>query len=259
MPMSILVTGATGGIGRPLCIRLAKAGYGLVLASRDEARLEKLAAELTSSVPIHILPVDMSKKASVSAFGDSLAALNIALDGAVIMPPQPDRSSDPLPENSAWEKLFNDSFIGPLSVLRTAISTMKPEPASGRRAKCVIVSGISSAQVLGHSAMANVLRTAWLAEAKTLAFALGDRGIHVNTISLGGTLTPHYEGLIASRANVNGRSLDAQIANETENVPLRKYSTADEAARAIETLLSPFSDHLTGINLLHDGGFTRAY
>ena len=79
MPMSILVTGATGGIGRPLCIRLAKAGYGLVLASRDEARLEKLAAELTSSVPIHILPVDMSNKASVSAFGDSLAALNMAL------------------------------------------------------------------------------------------------------------------------------------------------------------------------------------
>jgi 3-oxoacyl-[acyl-carrier protein] reductase len=30
-------------------------------------------------------------------------------------------------------------------------------------------------------------------------------------------------------------------------------------AVAIEGLLSPFSDHMTGLNILHDGGFTRAY
>ncbi|MEY9163640.1 NAD(P)-dependent dehydrogenase (short-subunit alcohol dehydrogenase family) [Sinorhizobium fredii] len=46
---------------------------------------------------------------------------------------------------------------------------------------------------------------------------------------------------------------------DTENVPLRKYGTSEEAARTIEMLLSDLSDHLTGINLSQDGGFTRAY
>ena len=38
---------------------------------------------------------------------------------------------------------------------------MRPDPANGRRSKIVIISGISSAQVLGHYATANVLRCAW--------------------------------------------------------------------------------------------------
>jgi 3-oxoacyl-[acyl-carrier protein] reductase len=70
----------------------------------------------------------------------------------------------------------------------------------GGRSKIVIISGISSAQVMGHYASSNVIRCAWLAEAKTLAFALGDQGIHVNTLSLGGTLTPGYTASLESRA-----------------------------------------------------------
>jgi 3-oxoacyl-[acyl-carrier protein] reductase len=185
--------------------------------------------------------------------------LDNILDGAVIMPPQPARTNEALPEPEVWDALFDGSFIGPLGVLKAAISRMRPNPAEGRRAKVVIVSGISSAQVMGHYATGNVLRTAWLAEAKTLAFALGPQGIHVNTVSLGGTLTPHYLGVLQARADARGISLEELLVGDTDNVPLRKYGTPEEAARTIEMLLSDVSDHLTGINLLQDGGFTRAY
>lgn len=144
-------------------------------------------------------------------------------------------------------------------VLKAVLARMQPAPACGVRGKVVIVSDISSAQVLGHYATANVLRTAWLAEVKTLAFALGPRGIHVNTVSFGGTLTPHYQGLLEGRAAAAGMSMEELLARDTDNVPLRKYGTPEEAARTIEMLLSDVSDHLTGINLLQDGGFTRAY
>jgi 3-oxoacyl-[acyl-carrier protein] reductase len=53
--------------------------------------------------------------------------------------------------------------------------------------------GISLAQVLGHYAPTNVIRCAWLAEAKTLAFALGERGIYINTV-LG---PPHRRQFVA--------------------------------------------------------------
>ena len=257
--MSIyLVTGASGGIGTAVCNRLASSGHKLILAARDATRLASLQASLPG-LGHEIIPVDMASDASIEVFSDRLAELGLALDGAILMPPQPHAANDPLPESEVWRTLFQTSFIGPLATLKAAIAQMRPNVSEGQRAKIVIVSGISSAQVLGHYATSNVIRTAWVGQAKTLAFALGNRNIHVNTLSLGGTLTPGYRTSIEKRAAADGQSFAERLDAETDNVPLRKYGEPSEVAVAIEGLLSPFSDHMTGLNILHDGGFTRAY
>jgi 3-oxoacyl-[acyl-carrier protein] reductase len=253
-----LITGASGGIGSVLCQRLAQSGHRLVLAARDLDRLSSLQRSLPGDGH-QAIPVDMASDASIEMFSKQLADLGVSLDGAVLMPPQPHAANDPLPDSEVWRTLFQTSFIGPLATLKAAISRMQPDVAAGQRAKIVIVSGLSSAQVLGHYATSNVIRTAWLGEAKTLAFALGARNIHVNTLSLGGTLTPGYRDSIARRAAAAGQSFEDRLAAETDNVPLRKYGEPAEVAAAVEGLLSPFSDHMTGLNVLHDGGFTRAY
>ncbi|WP_426122830.1 SDR family NAD(P)-dependent oxidoreductase [Pararhizobium sp. PWRC1-1] len=258
--MSILVTGATGGIGRALCQRLAANGARLILASRDSQKLEELTSKLPTANGSHApLVVDMSSETSISAFATELSSLSVSLEGAVLMPPQPHAANDPMPDPAVFRTLFESSFIGPLSVLKAAISVMHPSPTQGKRCKIVIISGISSAQVLSNYATANVIRTAWVGEAKTLAFALGDKGIHVNTLSLGGTLSPWYREAINKRADASSMTFDERLANETDNVPLKKYATPEEVAAAVEGLLSSFSDHMTGLNILHDGGFTRAY
>jgi 3-oxoacyl-[acyl-carrier protein] reductase len=261
MSRTILVTGATGGIGSAVCKRLARAEISLVLAARDAEKLQTLCAELSSTFPgtYTWISVDMTRDDSIRNFAGELSARNIVLDGAVLMPPQDPPTNDPLPDSDKWREILQNSFVGPLSLLKAAISTMTPDPAKGRRSKIVIISGISSAQVMGHYATSNVVRCAWLAEAKTLAFALGDRGIHVNTLSLGGTLTPGYAASLEKRAAKAGVTIEQRLGEETSNVPLRKYGTPDEVAGAVEGLLSGFSDHMTGLNVLHDGGFTRAY
>ncbi len=136
---------------------------------------------------------------------------------------------------------------------------MKPDPANGRRCKIVIISGMSSVQGLGHYATSNVTRCAWVGEAKTLAFALGGQGIHINTLSLGGTLSSWYKAGLEKRAAAAGVTYEERLAEETANIPLRKYGTPEEVAVAVEGLLSAFSDHMTGLNIMHDDGFTRAY
>ena len=251
-----LITGATGGIGEAICRRLAL-NHRLVLVARDQAKLNSLATELGGA---HLaVAADMGQDSSISGLAARMDSEQLALDGLVLMPPQPHAAPDPMPSPDVWRDLFQLSFIGPLSLLKAAVARIAPNPAQGRRAKIVIISGVSSAQVLSHYATANVIRTAWVGEAKTLAFALGSRGIHVNTLSLGGTLSPWYQNKIAERAQKAGVSYEAQLANETDNVPLKKYGEPSEVAAVIEGLLSSFSDHMTGLNILHDCGFTRAY
>lgn len=258
---TILVTGATGGIGLAVCDRLAKGGASLLLAARDANKLRSLCAKLPNTGPggHEWISVDMTLDESVKQFAEELTARKVILDGTVLMPPQDPPTSDPLPSSEKWREILQNSFVGPLALLKAAIATMKPDPANGRRCKIVIISGISSAQVMGNYASSNVIRCAWLAEAKTLAFAFGDQGIHVNTLSLGGTLTPGYTASLEKRAANAGMSFEQRRAEETSNVPLRKYGTPEEVAGAVEGLLSAFSDHMTGHNVLHDGGFTRAY
>ena len=77
--------------------------------------------------------------------------------------------------------------------------------------------------------------------------------------SLGGTLTANYAASLQKRASNAGMTFDERLAEETSNIPLKKYGRPEEVAVAVEGLLSEFSDHMTGVNLLHDGGFTRAY
>lgn len=252
-----LVTGATGGIGRSICKRLSAGANQLVLTARDIGKLSNLNREMNDRH--RVFSADIADDRSADDFLALMKSEGVVLDGAVLMPPQPHADGEPTPSPDVWRQLFQTSFIGPLSMLKAAIECMSPDPAAGRRAKVVIISGISSAQVLSHYATANVIRTAWVGQAKTLAFAYGPKGIHINTLSLGGTLSPWYRDKILERADKAGRSFNEQVLAETDNVPLRKYGEPDEVALAVEGLLSSFSDHMTGLNILHDGGFTRAY
>jgi len=78
-------------------------------------------------------------------------------------------------------------------------------------------------------------------------------------LSLGGTLTPDYSASVQRRADQSGISFAQRLSDETSNIPLGKYGRPEEVAVVVEQLLGALSDHMTGANLLHDGGFTRAY
>ncbi|MGD0602189.1 MAG: SDR family oxidoreductase [Streptosporangiaceae bacterium] len=82
---SALITGATGGIGRAIAGRLARAGYRLTLSGRDEAALGKLAGDLAGSgAEPQVTPADMSSEDDIRALARSHAGRFGSLDLLVL-------------------------------------------------------------------------------------------------------------------------------------------------------------------------------
>ncbi len=156
-----------------------------------------------------------------------------------------------------WDQVFQDVFLGPLHFLEFVINRMQISTSPVKRV--AIVSGVSSKQVLSHYSMNNVIRSAWVAQAKTLAFALGKDKIHINTLSIGGLHTPAYSSRIKKKAADAGVSFEDQMIIETRNVPLRKYATINEPVEALSGLLSSFTEHMTGVNFPFEGGYFPQY
>lgn len=77
-----LVTGASSGIGEALARRFAQAGHPLVLAARNQARLEALATELRADcgVDVHVEPCDLAQRGAPGALAAALRRRHVAID-----------------------------------------------------------------------------------------------------------------------------------------------------------------------------------
>lgn len=73
---TVLVTGASSGIGAVYADRFARRGHDLVLVARDRSRLEQLAARLRAEhgVAVHVLPADLTVPADLAAVEERLRA-----------------------------------------------------------------------------------------------------------------------------------------------------------------------------------------
>jgi short-subunit dehydrogenase len=79
---TVLITGASSGIGRELARYFAGAGSAVVLVARREARLRELAQELTTryNVKAYVLPKDLSVQSATGEIEDELRRMGIQID-----------------------------------------------------------------------------------------------------------------------------------------------------------------------------------
>lgn len=251
---TILVTGATGEIGRAICQQLAEQKVNLILTARTEESLKTLSLELKSKG----IQCDwcISDFCDTKSFSKLINLMESGIDGLVVMPPQPLESNDILPSDEFWEKLFKNSFIGPANLVKCAIPSLSKKNYSS----VVLISGITSIQPLSHYASSSVLRTMWLGFFKTLSDKYGANNISFNTLSIGGVITGKFSDKLKTEAKLNNISPSELLNKKVSNVPLKRYAEISEIGSAVSFLLtSEARKHLTGQNIAFDGGFTRRY
>lgn len=235
---TILVTGASSGIGRGIAIACAKAGAKCILVARNEARLNQVAVECGPSAAVE--KVDVANASELAALVDRVPTL----DGIVQCAGLSDKHT-PL-------KFLKEEFVDQLLAVNIKapilfLAMLEKKKKLNKGASVVLMSSISSFHSTPAHSLYSATKGALTAFAKGAALDLAGKKIRVNTIAPGMVNTP-----LINFANI---SEEQRKANEAF-YPLKRYGEPEDIAGAAIYLLSDASAWVTGQQIVVDGGIT---
>ena len=233
---TVLVTGASGGIGGETVRQLVAAGADVIASGRSEEALQALHAETGARV----LPFDLTSEESVRDALDGLdvyGVVNCGGFGGEIASPM-DTDID------VFDKVITTNTRGALLVTKYTSRSMI---RLGRGGAIVNVSSQASLVALrGHisygsskAALDNITRVS--------ALELGQYNIRVNGVNPTVVMTP-MSAWYWGRDDIQGPFL--------EQMPLGRWATEPEIAAPIVFLLSDGASMISGVSLAIDGGYT---
>lgn len=236
---TILVTGATSGIGRAVCRDLLDAGASLIAVGRNEEELAALAARAPDQV--RTLAFDLT---DFGRYAELIPPLG-AVDGVVCSAGIADRFPLRFFSLERYQRVIDINQTAPIAL----ISQLARGGQLKTSASVVFLSSILGTQVGSKGSLAYAAsKAALVAFAKVLALELAPRKIRVNTLS---------PGMVHTALNANQEQVSAEALKlDIERYPLKRYAEAPEIASAVRFLLSDGSAFMTGSDIVMDGGFS---
>jgi NAD(P)-dependent dehydrogenase (short-subunit alcohol dehydrogenase family) len=238
-----IVTGGASGIGAATAKELALRGYRVAILDRNGPGAGEVCIALTNATGIpHIaLEVDVADEpAIIAAFTATVSSLG-HLDALVTSAGIADMTPFMALDAKIFRRVLNDNVVGTFLCIREAAKHM---PRGGRICTVASVAGIRGGGLSGTGAYA-ASKGAVLALTKNAARALAERGIAVNTIAPGATLTP-----MIAEAWKN----DAHRQRVESMSAMNRTGSPEEIACAIAFLVSPEASYIDGATLVADGG-----
>jgi NAD(P)-dependent dehydrogenase (short-subunit alcohol dehydrogenase family) len=240
-----IITGAASGIGAATAKVLAREGAKLVLTDIDDAAGAALAEQL-GGVYLHHDVAEEDGWPPVIAAAERLGRLDIlvANAGIGIMGSVIDMSL------KDWRRQMAINVDGMFLSVKYCVPAMRRAGNGGSIVMLSSVAGLrGSAGLAGYSATKGAVRL--FAKSVALECAMANDGIRVNSVHPGIIATPIW-GKIPAGQN---QPLDPYAIGAT-TVPLGKAGEASEIADGILFLASDMSSHMTGSELVIDGGLT---
>jgi NAD(P)-dependent dehydrogenase (short-subunit alcohol dehydrogenase family) len=253
-----LVTGGSRGIGLAIARQLALEGADVVLAARDQERLDLAAETLAAETGAQVsgVTVDTADDASVrSLIAQTVARLG-GLDILVNSAAMPAGQSAPPKLAGVDDAVFwDDVNVKVLGYLRCAREAAPHMIAQGW-GRIINISGLNAR--IGASIVGAIRNVGVAALTKTLADELGGSGINVTVVHPGLTRTEKTAGVVAARAAAIGKS-EADVERlMAANTAIGRIVEAEEVAYIVAFLASPKSVAITGDAIACGGGWKGA-
>lgn len=250
-----VITGPAKGMGRAVTLAFAEHGATLVLAGRDTAAIEPVAAEARAlGVEVLVVQCDLTDEAQTQ----SLASRALEKFGRIDVLVNVAGGSGPIGktgvETSAAE--FNEivelNMTGSFNTMRAVLPAM----ISQRSGKVVNVGGTFGMR--GRAGRLAYSASKWGLRGITKSFALevGPHNINVNCVAPGMVDGPRFRDKVcASMAAKLGITLEEAMTRHAADYALKRVSTDTDVANACLFLASEVSRQITGVDLPVDGGW----
>jgi len=236
---TILVTGASSGIGRATAVACAAMGAHVIITGRDQARLQAT-QDLLGDHCKAVIQADLTSNGSVEDMVKDLPSL----DGAVLCA----GNSTTLPlqfgSREKFDEMFDVNFFAPVELLRL----MYKKKVLQKGASVVLIASIGGTHsFMPGNGVYGASKAALNSYMKYAAREYASRKVRVNSICPGMVDTPLIH---------RGTITEEQLAEDAKRYPLGRYGQPEDIANGVVYLLSEASSWLTGHDLVIDGGFS---
>ncbi|MBR6629742.1 MAG: 3-oxoacyl-ACP reductase FabG [Bacteroidaceae bacterium] len=236
-----LVTGGSRGIGRAVCLQLAKDGFAILINYRSA---EQKAIEVKQQIEAEggvaeLLPFDVSDKEATHAVLEAWAAAHGKDDYIDVLVNNAGMRSDAVllfMEDAQWHNVINTTLDGFYHVTQPVLKRM----ARKRHGRIINMASVSGIKGLPGQCNYSAAKGALIATTKALALEVANRNITVNAIAPGFIATDMTEGL-------DEESLK-------QGIPMGRFGSAEEVAHLVSFLASEHSSYITGEVISINGG-----
>ena len=236
---TILVTGASSGIGRATAIACSQMGAVVVVTGRNELRLQETLDALEGSGH-QMIVADIANDDQIDYLVDQIPAINGLVNNAGITETCPTQFI----KRDKLNRVMEVNTIAPILLTQRILKKKK----LGKGGSIVFTCSISGTCVCGGG---NVLYSASKGAIhgfmKNAALDLAHKGIRVNDVC---------PGMIDTHILDAGTISEEQLEIEAQRYPMKRFGRPEEVAYAIIYLLSDASSFTTGASIVIDGGFT---
>ena len=226
---TILVTGASSGIGRSIAVECSKMGAKVCITARNDERLKQTLSMMKGDGHKAFI-ADLTDEDAILAMVDDMPPLNGVVHNAGIG----DRTLCKTVKNGDIETVMAANFSGPVLLQRQLMKKKRMERESSI---VFIASRAPFAPAIGN-ALYSASKGAILGYAKVLALEVSPQKIRVNSILPAMVWT----GLVARDAEITGGNYaDAELT-----YPLKRYGRPEDIAYLAVYMLSDASCWMTG-------------
>lgn len=235
---TILVTGASSGIGKAIAEECAKVGAKLIITGRNEERLNETLLSLQGSQHISIV-TDLSTEEGIQYLLNQIPKF----DGLVLAAGIVEMWPVLFATRKRFEKIFGTNFFSPIEIVRSVIK----KKFYNEKLAIVAIASIAGISDFGPAnGIYGAGKAALSSFTKYVALETASKGIRINTISPGLILTPMH-----TNGSVEAEKLEETVAN----VPLGRWGEPADIAYSAVFLLSDASSYITGTDIVVDGGY----
>lgn len=242
---TILITGASSGIGRQCAMSCEQKGAALILLGRDQKRLEETMGLMKDKVRHITYSIDLCEFDTVETLMDDIiqkkGKINGLIHAAGISTTLPFKMMNP----EKLEYFFRTNVFAAMNLTRFAL---KKTCISDEGGSVVFISSVMGMVGETGKSLYGMTKGALIAAVRSLSLEYGPRRIRFNCISPGVVETPMSQKSVYSQD-------EASLSYIKSLHPLG-IGLPDDIANACIYLLSDASKWVTGTNLIVDGGYT---